>query len=242
MQKWVIDVMEQFGYLGIFLMMALENIFPPIPSEVVLPFGGFMTTNSGLTVIGVIITATTGSILGAIILYGIGMILDVRRIEQIIARWGHIIKVEKNDIHKVDAWFHRYGYWAVLFCRMVPLIRSLISIPAGMSKMKFPLFVLFTFIGTLIWNILLIMIGVVLGESWHKIIQFIKVYSTTVYMIIGAGFLLIIIVYISKKNKPIERGLENGFNCNDQSNYPRDSRRFNRVCANILNWTHDYSR
>lgn len=201
MQNWVTDIMEQFGYFGIFFMMALENNFPPIPSEVVLPFGGFMTTYSSLTVVGVVITATTGSMLGAIILYGIGMLLDIGRMERIVDRWGHIIRVKKSDIYKVDAWFAKYGYWTVLFCRMIPLIRSLISIPAGMSKMNFPFFILFTCIGTLIWNIFLIMIGVLLGESWDEILKFMEIYSTTVYAIIGIVIILFIIVYMRKKKK-----------------------------------------
>ncbi|WDH96169.1 hypothetical protein PUW24_18570 [Paenibacillus urinalis] len=96
MQNWITDFMEQFGYIGIALIIALENVFPPIPSEIVLPFGGFMTTYSDLTVPGVIIAATIGSVAGAIILYGIGLLLDVERLEKIIDRWGHILRVKKR--------------------------------------------------------------------------------------------------------------------------------------------------
>ena len=91
MENWITDFMEQFDYIGIFLMMALENVFPPIPSEVILPFGGFLTTYSNLTVVGVILSATAGSIVGAIVLYGIGRLLDVERLGKIVDRWGHII-------------------------------------------------------------------------------------------------------------------------------------------------------
>ncbi|HBS45751.1 MAG TPA: alkaline phosphatase, partial [Paenibacillus sp.] len=140
MQAWITDFMEQFGYFGIFLMLAFENIFPPIPSEVILPFGGFMTTTTNLTIPGVIIAATLGSLLGAVILYYIGRLLDVNRLEKIVERWGGLLRISKKDIHKADAWFDKYGYWTVLFCRMVPLVRSLISIPAGMSGMKFGVF------------------------------------------------------------------------------------------------------
>ncbi len=185
--------MEQFGYIGIFLMIALENVFPPIPSEVILPFGGFMTTYTDLTIPGVIIAATAGSVVGAIILYGIGLLLDVERLEKIVDRWGHILRVKKEDIHKADAWFDKYGYWTVLFCRMVPLIRSLISIPAGMSNMKFWVFLLFTTIGTLVWNIILVSIGALLGESWEDILEFMDLYSTIAYAgiaLIGIGALV----------------------------------------------------
>ncbi|WP_087972642.1 DedA family protein [Oceanobacillus rekensis] len=201
MQNWVTDIMEQFGYLGVFLMMALENVFPPIPSEIVLPFGGFLTTYTELTVIGVLIAATLGSVIGAMILYCIGLLLDVERLEKIVDRWGHILRIKKEDIHKADVWFDKYGYWTVLFCRMIPLIRSLISIPAGMSNMKFSLFLLFTTIGTLAWNIILITLGVVLGENWQDILGFMDVYSSIIYLLIILGFLVCIIWFIKRKRK-----------------------------------------
>jgi len=96
--------MEQYGYLGIFLIIALENLFPPIPSEVILPFGGFMTTNTELTVFGVIVASTAGSVIGAMILYGIGLLVDVEKLEKMIDRYGNILRVKKEDIHKADAW------------------------------------------------------------------------------------------------------------------------------------------
>nr|WP_295971058.1 DedA family protein [uncultured Bacillus sp.] len=199
MQSWITDFMEQFGYIGIFLMIALENVFPPIPSEVILPFGGFMTTYTDLTIVGVIIASTAGSVAGAVILYGIGLLLDVERLEKIINRWGHILRVTKDDIHKADTWFDKYGIWTVLFCRMIPLIRSLISIPAGMSNMKFSLFLLFTFIGTLIWNIILVSIGAVLGENWGKITEIMDVYSNIAYVIIGIGIIVFLVWFFRKK-------------------------------------------
>ena len=199
MQTWVTDIMEQFGYIGIFLMMALENLFPPIPSEVILPFAGFMTTTTQLTVMGVLITSTTGSVLGAIILYGIGKLIDLERMEKLVDRWGHIIRVKKEDIHKVDKWFNSYGYWTVLFCRMIPLVRSLISIPAGISNMTFWLFLLFTMIGTVAWNVILILIGAALGESWTDILQFMDIYSTIAYVLFGIGIVVFTVLFIWKK-------------------------------------------
>lgn len=201
MQSWITEFMEQFGYIGIFLMIALENVFPPIPSEVILPFGGFMTTYSELTITGVIIASTAGSVVGAVILYGIGLLLDVERLEKIIDRWGHILRVTKEDIHKADAWFDKYGIWTVFFCRMVPLIRSLISIPAGMSNMKFGLFLIFTFFGTLIWNIILVSVGAALGENWERITEFMDVYSNIAYAIIGIAVIVFIVWFFRSKRK-----------------------------------------
>ncbi len=201
MENWIIQFMEQYGYIGVFLMIALENIFPPIPSEIVLTFGGFMTTNTSMTVTGVVIASTAGSVIGAVILYGIGLLLDVERLEKIIDRWGHILRITKEDIYKADSWFDRYGIWTVLFCRMVPLIRSLISIPAGMSNMKFGLFLIFTTIGTLIWNIILVSIGASLGENWASILSFMDIYSNIAYAIIGIGIIIFLFFFFSKKRK-----------------------------------------
>jgi membrane protein DedA with SNARE-associated domain len=198
-QNWITEFMEQFGYLGVFLMIALENVFPPIPSEVILTFGGFMTTYTELTVIGVIIAATLGSVVGAVILYWIGYLLNVDKLEKIIDRWGHILRVSKEDIRKADAWFDKYGYWTVLFCRMIPLIRSLISIPAGMSGMKFPMFLVFTTIGTLIWNIILVLVGAAVGESWESIVEFMDVYSNITYALIALGGISFLVWFFRRK-------------------------------------------
>jgi membrane protein DedA with SNARE-associated domain len=199
MQSWIESVMEQFGYLGILFLIALENVFPPIPSEVILTFGGYMTTRTNLTIPGVIVAATIGSVVGAIILYGVGRLLDVKRLEKIVDRWGHLLRVTRQDIYKADAWFDKYGYWTVLFCRMVPLIRSLISIPAGMSNMNFGLFLVFTTIGTLIWNIILVSVGAAVGESWEEIVAFMDIYSTIAYALIALGIVIFLVLFFRKK-------------------------------------------
>ncbi|MED4916386.1 DedA family protein [Geobacillus thermodenitrificans] len=190
MQAWITEFMEQFGYIGIFFMIALENIFPPIPSEVILPFGGFMTTYTTLTIPGVIAAATAGSVVGAIVLYGIGRLLSVERLERIVDRWGGWLRVKPEDIAKANRTFQRYGVWAVFLGRMIPLVRSLISIPAGMSKMNIGLFVWLSVLGTLIWNTLLISIGAALGQSWEKVSEVIGMYAEVVYVIIAIIILI----------------------------------------------------
>lgn len=201
MENWITSFMEQFGYWGIFLLITLENVFPPIPSEVILTFGGFMTTHTNLTVIGVIVVATIGSIIGAVILYGVGYLINVDRLEAIIDRWGRYLRVKKEDIRKADAWFERYGYWTVFFCRMIPLVRSLISIPAGMAKMKFGLFLLYTTVGTLIWNVILVSVGAALGDNWENVVEFIDVYSTIAYAIIVLGIVTALFLWIGRRKK-----------------------------------------
>ena len=200
MESWIINLMEQYGYWGIFFLIALENIFPPIPSEVILTFGGFMTHHSNhLSIVGVIGFATAGSVIGAIILYGIGLLLDVKRLEKIIDRYGRILRLTKEDIHRADAWFDKYGIWTVLFCRLIPLIRSLISIPAGMSNMNFGLFLLFTTIGSLIWNTILVNVGNAVGSNWHDIVSYMDIFSNIVYILLIILFILVIIWYIKKR-------------------------------------------
>lgn len=185
MEHWITEVMNDFGYMGVFLLIALENVFPPIPSEVILTFAGFMTTNSDLTAVGVIIASTLGSIAGAALLYAIGRLLDVQRLEKIVERWGHLLRLKKEDIGKADAWFDKYGIWTVFFCRLVPLIRSLISIPAGMARMNIGLFVLLTTVGSLIWNSILIYLGSAVGASWETIVGYMDVYSNIAYALIA---------------------------------------------------------
>lgn len=201
MQNWITDIMEQFGYAGIALVIALENLFPPIPSEVILTFGGFMTTKTHLTVPGVILASTIGSVAGAVVLYLIGLLLEVRRLERIVERWGHVLRVKKEDIHRADRWFAKYGYWTVFFCRMIPLVRSLISIPAGMARMKFGLFLLFTTIGTLIWNTVLVYLGAALGESWERIVHYMDMYSHFTYAVIGLVALAVLYLYLRRARK-----------------------------------------
>ncbi|MGN7454308.1 DedA family protein [Paenibacillus pasadenensis] len=189
MEAWITEIMDRFGYFGVGFLIAIENLFPPIPSEVILTFGGFMTARTSMTVVGVIIAATLGSVIGAVILYYIGAWLNAERLERIVARWGHILRLKPEDVRKADAWFDRYGPWAVLLCRLVPLVRSLISIPAGMSGMSFPLFLLLTTIGSLIWNTVLVSVGASVGESWETIVGYMDIYSNIAYALIALGVL-----------------------------------------------------
>lgn len=201
MENWITDIMNEYGYIGILLLVALENIFPPIPSEIILTFGGFMTQTSSLSVWGVIAASTAGSVLGAIALYSIGLLMDVENLEKIIEKWGHILRLTKKDIHKADNWFDRYGGWAVFIGRFVPLIRSLISIPAGMSNMKFLPFLLLTTLGTAIWNSVLVLLGASVGESWEEIVGYIEVYSTFIYVILAISLVVVILFYLKMRKE-----------------------------------------
>ncbi|MEK3991829.1 MULTISPECIES: VTT domain-containing protein [Robertmurraya] len=198
MEEWIFNIIENYGYLGVFLIIVIENVFPPIPSELVLPFSGFMTTKTELSVAMMIVASTAGSVVGGTILYYIGTILDVERLEKIVDRWGKYLQLKRADVYKADAWFDRYGIWTVFFCRMVPLLRSLISVPAGMSNMKMPLFLLFTLLGTAIWNTLLIVIGAKLGENWTQILSYTEVYSDIIYAV-GAIAILAVLIFFGRR-------------------------------------------
>ena len=199
MADWITEFMSHYGYAGIFIMMAVENIFPPIPSEVILPFSGFMTQAASLSIAGVIVVSTTGSLAGAVVLYGIGACLNMEKLESFVERHGHRLRIKREDVMRVEEWFQRYGIWAVLLGRMVPLVRSLISLPAGMANMKLSLFLIFTILGTLVWNTILILVGALMGESWNEISRLLEVYSTITYVGLGIGGALLVIIMIHKK-------------------------------------------
>lgn len=203
MQEIIITLMEKFGYLGIMLLIMIENVFPPIPSEVILCFGGFMTKTTSLTILGVIIFSTIGSVLGAIILYLIGRLLNKERLIKIVSgKIGKILRLKKKDIEKADYWFDTKGAKTVFFCRFVPIVRSLISIPAGMSEMPFLKFLILTTLGTLIWNTVLTILGSIMGENWHVIAHIIDNYATVVLIILVIIFIIgVVWFYRSRKKK-----------------------------------------
>lgn len=190
LETWITSIMADFGYIGIFLLIMVENLFPPIPSEIILTFGGFMTTVSSLNVVMVIIVATLGSVVGAILLYKVASYFGKERLTKIVLKYGRILRLKESDIERAESFFLKYGSWAVFLFRMIPLIRSLISIPAGMTKMKISRFLVLTTAGSLLWNTVLIGLGALLGESWNEIVVFMDSFSTIIYSII-AGLLIV---------------------------------------------------
>ena len=200
MQEFIIQMMNQFGYFGVFFLIALENIFPPIPSEVILLFGGFMTTYTKLNVIGVVIASTLGSLLGAIVLYYIGKILNKERLKKIIhGKIGKVLRLKASDIDKADHWFDTKGNKTVFFCRFIPIVRSLISIPAGMSEMPMGKFLIYTTVGTMIWNTVLTVLGNKVGENWEDILLIFENYSHIAAVVLVIIFVVGIYYFYHKK-------------------------------------------
>lgn len=185
MEQFIINAMEQFGYIGVFLLIAIENIFPPIPSEVILVFGGFMTTYTSLSIPIMVLAATLGSLLGAIVLYYIGKIFNKERLKRIVnGKVGKVLRLKASDIEKADKWFDTKGNKTVFFCRFIPIVRSLISIPAGMSEMPMKKFLLYTISGSLIWNTVLIIVGSIVGDKWETIVGYLDNFSNIILIIL----------------------------------------------------------
>lgn len=202
MQEFILSVMGKFGYLGVFLLITLENVFPPIPSEVILLFGGFLTTYTKLNIFVMILAATLGSLLGAIILYYIGKILNKERLKKIVAgKIGKVLRLKEKDIDKADYWFDTKGNKTVFFCRFIPIVRSLISIPAGMSEMPMGKFLIYTITGSAIWNTVLIIIGEKVGANWESILSIFDKYSHIVaILLVIIGVIFIVNFYRKRKN------------------------------------------
>ena len=194
---WVVDVMEAIGAPGAGLLVALENLFPPLPSEVILPLAGFTASQGNFSLAGAIFWTTLGSVVGAIALYWIGVALGRRRLRVIVDKMP---LVDLEDLDRTEAWFERHGKATVFFGRMVPIFRSLISIPAGIERMSFPLFVVLSAVGSLIWNTIFVVAGYFLGENWHIAEQYAGVFSRIVVIAVLA-FLIWWVVRRVRRNR-----------------------------------------
>ena len=177
---WVQDVIESLGYLGVALLVIAENLFPPIPSEIVLPFAGFVARRGDGSVVVMVLAATVGSVVGALILYAIAAAIGPERIHSFVVRFGKWFGVKESDMVRAEEWFDRRSNAAVLIGRCVPLIRSLVSIPAGFRRMNFARFALLSAIGSAVWNIALIGAGAALGDQWDRVGDYVGIFQWVV--------------------------------------------------------------
>ena len=183
--NWAGDVVETLGYPGVALLVAVENVFPPIPSEVVLGLAGYTASRGDASVLGMIIAATIGSVVGAWALYGFSAAVGPVRLRAIVIRYGAWIGFGESDLDRAEDWFDRRSRSAVLICRCIPLIRSLISIPAGFRRMPLGTFTAFTLIGSLTWNSVLVTAGYLLADQWDKILDYTEPFQGVVVVILG---------------------------------------------------------
>ncbi|MFJ1588759.1 DedA family protein [Kitasatospora albolonga] len=174
---WATDLVETFGGPGAGLAIALENLFPPLPSEIILPLTGFAAAQGVLSLASALFWTTLGSVVGAVALYGLGAVFGRERMH---ALWARLPLVKPSDLVRTEEWFARHGTKAVLLGRMVPVFRSLISVPAGVERMPLPLFVGLTTVGSLVWNTVLVLAGYWLGDRWDVVGTYIGIMSKVV--------------------------------------------------------------
>ncbi|OGQ48568.1 MAG: alkaline phosphatase [Deltaproteobacteria bacterium RIFCSPLOWO2_02_FULL_47_10] len=181
--SFIIASISALGYTGIALMMAIESACIPLPSEIIMPFSGFLVSQGQFTLFGTALAGAIGCVIGSIAAYAVGRYGG----RSFIWKYGRYILISHHDVEMADRWFTRYGQWVVFFSRLLPVIRTFISLPAGISKMRFIPFIIYTFLGSLPWCYLLSYIGYRLGEKWDTLGIYFHKFDTAIGMIIIAG-------------------------------------------------------
>ncbi|MBW4489699.1 MAG: DedA family protein [Trichocoleus desertorum ATA4-8-CV12] len=196
MAEWITNTMNSLGYVGIGLLMFLENLFPPIPSELIMPLAGFTVFQGKMQFFYAVLAGVVGTVLGALPWYYAGKLLGEERLKALADRYGKWLSISSKDIDRADDWFDRYNAKAVFFCRLVPGVRTLISLPAGISGMPMVPFLIYSTLGTTLWVSLLTYAGYALGQNYHLVDQYIGPLSKVVLCILIAAF----IIWVVKKN------------------------------------------
>jgi membrane protein DedA with SNARE-associated domain len=202
MKDWIVNVIDSLGYFGLAVLMFLENVFPPIPSELIMPLGGFTAARGDMTLPLVIVAGTIGSVLGQLPLYYLGYFLGKKRLMRLADKYGKWLTVDAATIENASAWFDRRGSIAVLFCRLVPGVRSFISIPAGVCGMNLPKFLLYSAIGMGVWAGALAWAGHALGKNYEKVEKFV---APVTYAVLG-GLAITFVIWIVKRRRNATKG------------------------------------
>lgn len=189
MQEWIIAIVNSLGYLGIGLLMFLENLFPPIPSELIMPLAGFSAAKGTLELPYVILAGVVGTVLGALPWYYASQLLGEDTLKRLADQYGRWLAISSRDITKAVGWFDRYDTQAVFLGRLVPGVRTLISIPAGISRMHLGAFLLYSTLGTLLWTVFLTYSGYLLGSNYHRVETYLGPISKLVLVSLVIGFL-----------------------------------------------------
>lgn len=197
MLEWITSTMSSLGYLGIALLMFLENLFPPIPSELVMPVAGFTVAQGKMEFAPVVLAGVVGTVIGALPWYYAGTILGEKRLEKLADKYGRWLTISSKDIKKAKRWFDRHGSKAVFFCRLVPGVRTLISLPAGMSSMALLPFLLYSTLGTLLWVGILTYAGYVLGNNYYLVEE----YMGPISKIILVALIVTFFVWVVRRKK-----------------------------------------
>ncbi|MFI6102751.1 DedA family protein [Streptomyces sp. NPDC051310] len=202
MERWINSLMDTLGAPGAGIAIALENLFPPIPSEVILPMAGFASATGRIGLLAALLWTTAGSVVGALALYGVGAALGRDRTVAIAAKLP-LVKVA--DIERTEAWFARHGTKAVFFGRMLPIFRSLISVPAGIERMPLPVFLALTTAGSAIWNTAFVLAGYALGDNWAEVTRYVSLYSKAVLVVAVGAVVVFAAVRLFRPGKGVRR-------------------------------------
>lgn len=195
------DIIRAIGYPGIVLIMLAENVFPPIPSEVIMPFGGFLVGRGEMNFLAVWGAGVLGSVLGALVLYYIGWWAGDTVLRSLLRRYGRFLTITEKEYDRALDYFGRYGHWVVFFGRLIPIIRSLISLPAGAEHMPMPKFLLYTTAGSAIWSGLLAYAGLVLGENWEEVLVLTKQYERVVLVALVMVAVAVVTWWIRRRRR-----------------------------------------
>lgn len=194
--QWAISLMDALGSVGAGVAVAIENLFPPIPSEIILPLAGFTASRGTLALWEVLVWTTIGSLVGAMALYGLGVWLGADRLRRIVAR---VPLMKVADVDRAEVWFARHGEKAVFFGRMIPIVRSLISIPAGIERMPLARFALLTTAGSAIWNCVFVFAGYFLGENWSSVERYADVFQLLVVIAVVAALVVFVVLRLRQR-------------------------------------------
>lgn len=202
MIDWATEVIESIGLIGVALLVALESVVPPIPSELVLLLAGFNVDQGNFSLVGAVIAATAGSVVGALILYAIGAFLSEERLMWLLHKVGRFVGFTKKDIDRGFDWFERHGAPVVFFGRLIPLVRSVVSVPAGAARMTIGRFVLWTALGSTIWNVVWVVIGQILGDQWEKADVWAGTFQLVVLVVLAIVGMLLIVRNLRRRRFP----------------------------------------
>lgn len=202
--EWVQEIIRTLGYPGITIVMFLEVVFPPIPSEVIMPFAGFLAGRGEMNIVLVILAGNIGSITSAIFLYYVGMWAGEPVVRRFVVNYGRFLMVSEKDLDRTLHIFDKRGEWVIFFGRLIPLIRTFVSLPAGMDRMSLKKFILYTTIGSTVWNTFLAVGGMILGENWEDLMRLIERYSKATYAIIAVILVVLFVIrlrsYLQNRN------------------------------------------
>ena len=204
MEQIITDFISKWDYTAIFILILLENVLPVVPSEIILTFAGLLSVKSHLSIWTLLIIATIASFIGLLILYYICRLISEEKLYRFVDRHGKWMKLKSKDLKRANDWFKKYGAWAVFLCRFVPVLRVLITIPAGINRMNVIQFTTLSLIGTTIWNFALILLGRLLSDSFDALMNGIHTYSRIMYVIIIIAVIYFVIRYLMKRRRSVK--------------------------------------